>query len=302
MVQFYERDERFVEYVVDYLYLALQRGDAVIVLATEPHLGVIAVRLQGLGVDIGALQSGGQFRAMDAMATLQAIMSGGRADAGLFDAVVGAAVRRAGAGGRPVFAFGEMVALLWSTGQLNTALELEQLWDGLRARVPFTLLCSYSTQAPGGGVGLDDLDQLCHLHSDIVGGRPADVAAGSLGGASQLFARTEDAPRAARHFVVGTLLEWAAGQVIDDAALVVTELATNAVLHARSDFRVVIAAAPGSVRVSVSDQSSAAPDGRDFSLSGSSGRGLGLVAALSRRWGTTHVHDGGKVVWAELAR
>jgi hypothetical protein len=64
----------------------------------------------------------------------------------------------------------------------------------------------------------------------------------------------------------------------------------------------VVAAAPGSLRIAVADDDPATPGSQDFSLSGSSGRGLGLVAALSRQWGTTHVQGGGKVVWAELLR
>jgi anti-sigma regulatory factor (Ser/Thr protein kinase) len=302
LVQFYDRDDQLVDGVGSYLVAALQRGDAIIAVATPAHLGVIAVHLQALGMDIRAVQASGQFLALDAAATMEAFMVDGWPDPEGFDAIVGAVVRKAHASGRPVSMFGEMVALLWAAGRVNAAVELERLWNDLAAEVPFALLCAYSSQLMSGGDLLAEFDQVCHLHSAIMGGSGADVVGGGVGGASQTFKGTDDAPGAARHFVRDTLEGWGAIDVADDAALIVTELTTNAVLHARSGFRVVVAAAPGSLRISVADDDPATPGSQDFSLSGSSGRGLGLVAALSRQWGTTHVQGGGKVVWAELLR
>jgi MEDS: MEthanogen/methylotroph, DcmR Sensory domain len=301
VVQFYERDEHLVDGVGNYLAGALERGDAVVVVATPAHLGIFAVRLQSMGVDIGAAQRRGQFMALDAAATMDAFLVDGWPDPVAFDVVLGGLVRRAQASGRQVCIFGEMVALLWAAGQVNAAIELERLWNRLADDVPFSLLCAYSKQLLAGANLLAEFDQLCHLHSAIVGQAGADVDAGAMGGASRTFTRSPDAPRAARHFVLTVLDEWGAGHLRDDAALVVTELTTNAVLHARSSFRVVVSAAPASVRISVADDSPVAPGRQDFSLAGNSGRGLGLVSAVCRQWGTTHL-EAGKVVWAELRR
>ena len=301
VVQFYERDEQLVDGVAGYLARALERGDAVIVVATAAHLGVFAVRLQSLGVDIGAAQRRGQFVALDAAATMEAFLVDGSPDPEAFDVVMGGLVRRAQASGRQVCIFGEMVSVLWAAGQVNTALELERFWNRLGDEVPFSLLCTYSKQLLAGADLLAEFDQVCHLHSAIVGRSGAHVEAGALGGASRTFTPAPDAPRAARHFVLTVLDEWGASHLRDDAALVVTELTTNAVLHARSGFRVVVTAAPASVRISVADDSPVAPGFQDFSLAGNSGRGLGLVSAVCRQWGTTHL-ESGKVVWAELRR
>src|ERR1700720_4026026 len=62
-------------------------------------------------------------------------------------------------------------------------------------------------------------------------------------------------PAAARHFAIGTLRRWAADHLADDAALVVTELAANAVVHARSDFTVALSAQGDTLRISVRDAS-----------------------------------------------
>jgi anti-sigma regulatory factor (Ser/Thr protein kinase) len=110
---------------------------------------------------------------------------------------------------------------------------------------------------------------------------------------------TLDAPKAARRFVVGTLARWDQYQLADQAALVVSELATNAVIHARSDFIVSMSSLRQAVRISVRDTSVAPPTQRDSAPMALSGRGLGLVAALASRWGVDLLADG-KVVWAEL--
>lgn len=81
------------------------------------------------------------------------------------------------------------------------------------------------------------------------------------------------------------------------AALVLSELATNAVLHAGTPFFVRVHHDGRSVRVEVEDASPALPD-----LAGESamsGRGLRIVDAPATNWGSQR-KAGGKVVWAEL--
>lgn len=87
--------------------------------------------------------------------------------------------------------------------------------------------------------------------------------------------------------------------MLDDAQLVVTELATNAIVHARSPFTVVAEARDSRVRLSVQDVSSITPTLRDPAPMGPSGRGLHLVAAVAVDWGVELTPDG-KTVWAEL--
>src|ERR1700685_558989 len=65
-------------------------------------------------------------------------------------------------------------------------------------------------------------------------------AAGGVLGALRTFAFTPNAPAAARHFAVATVGRWGAGDLSEDVALVVTELAANAVRHARSAFTVIL--------------------------------------------------------------
>ena len=66
--------------------------------------------------------------------------------------------------------------------------------------------------------------------------------------------------RSARAFVYERLSEWGHHAVTDTAGLAVSELATNVILHARTDFTVEVTLLGGEqVRVSVSDRSTAVP-------------------------------------------
>ena len=105
----------------------------------------------------------------------------------------------------------------------------------------------------------------------------------------------------ARHAVERALEDWGLHDLAWSGALLVTELAANALLHARTDFTVVLEALPGrAARIAVSDGSRALPRARRYGDEATTGRGLRLVADLSRGWGV-EAAEHGKTVWAELA-
>ncbi len=119
-------------------------------------------------------------------------------------------------------------------------------------------------------------------------------------GISRVLPAEYEAPRAARHFIADRLARWGhSGTFIDDARLVVTELANNAVLHARSPFTVWVRAEGSGVRISVRDSSSTEPMLRDNGPAAQSGRGLSVIAAMCADWGVD-VDADGKTVWATL--
>jgi hypothetical protein len=84
------------------------------------------------------------------------------------------------------------------------------------------------------------------------------------------------------------------------AVLVVSELATNAVLHARSGFTVVLQLeASGSLRIEVLDGSARLPLHRTATPGAATGRGLAIVQGLVSAWGAEPL-DKGKRVWVQL--
>jgi anti-sigma regulatory factor (Ser/Thr protein kinase) len=88
--------------------------------------------------------------------------------------------------------------------------------------------------------------------------------------------------------------------VIDTVALLVTELVTNAVLHARTELRLVVETEPGIVRLRVDDRSPGTPVVRHYDTDDVTGRGLALVETLATDWGVEPGPDG-KSVWCEIA-
>ena len=105
----------------------------------------------------------------------------------------------------------------------------------------------------------------------------------------------------ARRFTAETLGQWGATELAETAVLLVSELVTNAVLHARSASELVVRTVDSGIRVEVRDDSSAAPSPKGYSLEAGTGRGLLLVEALAARWGSDPGAFG-KSVWFELDR
>jgi len=287
VVQFYGHDGELTEKVVSYLRGALEHEGVAIVIATPEHRQAFETRLRQAGVDLAAARDGGAYLALDAGQTLREFMSVGRIDSAAFDRVIGGLIERAGADGRPVHAYGEMVALLWDDGLVSAAIELERRWNELGDRHRFSLFCGYRADSMTGAA--DAFTEVCRLHHEVIGrGVPGVV---------RTFAYYRDAPAAARHFAVGMLRDWGAADLADDAALVVTELAANAIVHARSGFTITLSARDDLLRISVRD---ASPNG--VALPPAPLHGLWAVDALASQWGIESLGNAGKTVWVELRR
>ena len=114
------------------------------------------------------------------------------------------------------------------------------------------------------------------------------------------LAEGADAVSRARRFTVEALAGLP-GQVVSDAELVVTELVTNAVLHGSPPVVVRLERDDVGARIEVQDQGVRPPMRIRDAGQAMTGRGLALVAALSRSWGADKRESGGKVVWAELS-
>lgn len=114
---------------------------------------------------------------------------------------------------------------------------------------------------------------------------------------TELPARATSASQA-RHFVRHHLVEHDMPFLVDDVELVTSELATNALVHARTHFEVTLAACSESVVLQVDDRSRSAPIRVAAAPLDTSGRGITIVDLLSRDWGVTLRPDGCTSVWA----
>lgn len=303
VVQFYGHDDELAEGVGRYLATAIESGGVAIAIATPAHRRAFADWLARSGIDVAAARAGGTFVLLDADEAKDSLLINGRAAAHRFDKLIGDLIREATAGGRPVRAYGEIVALMWADGHVTAALDLEGLWNELATEADFSLYCAYPVALMEDEGHIHAVHAVCRQHSAIVG---ASVASPRLHDPAVERARAfrwgGRSPAEARRFVTDGLVAWGRVDLVDDAAVVASELATNAVLHARSDFTVTISRWPdGTIRVAVRDASLLPPRPRRPAPLDGSGRGLGLIEAIAAVWGVDLLPDG-KVVWAQLGR
>ncbi|MEU8635697.1 ATP-binding protein [Amycolatopsis sp. NPDC048633] len=101
-----------------------------------------------------------------------------------------------------------------------------------------------------------------------------------------------------RRFTRLTLTAWSCDAAVDDALLIVTELATNAVQHGAGRPLLRLSVGVGHLRIEVFDDDPVPPERRPPGADG--GWGLLLVERLSLAWGTAR-HGLGKVVWCALS-
>ena len=107
---------------------------------------------------------------------------------------------------------------------------------------------------------------------------------------------------AARRFLDEHCRRWGCGDLVDDAHIVVTELVTNAFVHAGTRCELRAGLTDRALRLQVTDYGPGMPDPRSADDRAEHGRGLLLVSVLCVAWGVEMLPDGGKVVWAELLR
>ena len=283
-------------------------------MATPAHCATFEARLAAGGVDVAAARRSGTLICLDAGRLARLLTGAGRINRAGVDAQIRPAILAAGEAGGPVRVYGEVVALLWAAGHVNAALELEGFWNELGREIPFSLYCGYPRQSVQSSPHHDAVGEVCRLHSKMVGAPPpaADrwtpgdpvLAGGSASranwtDAARTFGGTRHDPRMARAFVLEMLGPWRDEQLAADAALVVTELATNAVLHAASAFSVSLLLSEDVIRISVEDTVPLGHHGGARWLPAAPGHGLGVVAAMAVRWGV-ETEAAGKAIWAEL--
>jgi anti-sigma regulatory factor (Ser/Thr protein kinase) len=115
----------------------------------------------------------------------------------------------------------------------------------------------------------------------------------------QLPPTARSVPQARRH-IASTLEHWHLETLVDTACLLVSELVTNAVLHARTPMTLAVARAGDGVRISVTDGSPVSPSLRRHSDTATTGRGLRLLDQLADAW-KAEGNGNGKSVWFMLS-
>lgn len=115
-----------------------------------------------------------------------------------------------------------------------------------------------------------------------------------------------DSVKTARDVTRSTLDHWGLSELSDDAALVVSELVTNALRYSPCSSRngscrpitLILLRRPPHVLLAVADPSDEIPTPKEPDFISEHGRGLHIVETYSQCWGWDPLHCGGKAVWA----
>ncbi|BBA96885.1 hypothetical protein RVR_2388 [Actinacidiphila reveromycinica] len=101
-----------------------------------------------------------------------------------------------------------------------------------------------------------------------------------------------------RHITAAKARQWALSSLVDDAALVVSELVTNAMRYGGGEFEFRLTLAEGQVVIAVTDSCTRPPKLSLVGPDSETGRGLLIVAALADMWG---VSPDGRTTWCSLS-
>jgi hypothetical protein len=167
-VQFYRTDDYLIECVAAYVARGIWTGESALVVATASHRVALEERLRIKNVDVASNVVSGHFLALDAQEMLSKFMIGGRPNPVAFRAAVGDVLDQLAKTERPLRAFGEMVALLWTDDNREGAIALEQLWNDLARDYAFSLFCAYPSECMGAKEGRPTMEHVCHTHSCVI--------------------------------------------------------------------------------------------------------------------------------------
>jgi len=170
-LQLYTTDAFLVDAVVTFFDNALEAGDSIIAVASEPHRHALDLELRARGLDVDALSVAGRYSAFDATTALEAIVLDGMPDRDKFMTLLDPMLERglAAASGSPpqVTLFGEIAPILCANRQFDAMLRLEQIADEAAASRPMSILCGYSTECLHDD-GTDLMASVCGKHAVIV--------------------------------------------------------------------------------------------------------------------------------------
>jgi hypothetical protein len=174
-VRFYRDADSLCAIVTNFIGEGLARAQPAVVIATPAHRVGIEERLRTLRVDVDGLQRQGDLFLLDAEAMLSTFMVDGMPHAARFTAAIVPVLEQACRGRQEctIYAYGEMVDVLWKAGQTSAATRLEMLWNALAQSHSFSLLCGYSMGNFYKDAAVEDI---CSHHSHVLSGAGEAVA------------------------------------------------------------------------------------------------------------------------------
>lgn len=170
-VHFYDSHDSLVDRLCGIISSGLLIGNSVFIVCTDEHREQLVKSLERLEIDVRKHARQGRFAIYNATEMLAMFMVNGSPDPDLFNRsvgkLVGDAKGLARSKDRGLTVFGEMVAVLWESGNKAAALVLEGLWNRTLKEKVFHLHCAY----PAWLFDRDktELHDICQFHSHVLG-------------------------------------------------------------------------------------------------------------------------------------
>jgi len=170
VVQLYQDDGFFGDAVSHFAASGLAQGDAVILVATGAHWELLADCLSGKGLDVVALRRHGQLLLLDADATLPTFLVESLPDAPTFKALARATIAQARTGSQSgrVRWWGEMVNVLFVTGNGRGSTRLEELFDEVAHEEAIAIFCSFLMDPLDAKMYAGPLQAVCGTHAHLI--------------------------------------------------------------------------------------------------------------------------------------
>lgn len=169
LVQVYENEKIFLDTLEGFAGTGFLANDSVVIIATSKHLDALNSRLRSQGFDLNTLISADQYIPIDAKDLLSVLVVDGWIDENIFNSFITEIVNRAKQRNGKVRAFGEMVAVLWGQGNCGATVQLENLWNQLHEKSPFSLFCAYPKTGFSQSAS-DSIDSICKQHAKVIDG------------------------------------------------------------------------------------------------------------------------------------
>jgi hypothetical protein len=151
-----------------YAATGLRGGEGVVVIASKPHWHSFVKSLEAYGLQPQEAESRGQLLFLDAEETLAKFMVNGSPDPALFSGLISGVLDQMGARYPVIRAYGEMVDVLWQSGNLDAAVRLEELWNQLSELRDFSLFCAYLLDNLDDGAYQGALQSICKTHTHLI--------------------------------------------------------------------------------------------------------------------------------------
>jgi DNA-binding NarL/FixJ family response regulator len=169
---FYSDNRKLLDRFARIIAVALNAGDAAIVVATESHRHDLVQRLkaQGVDADIGTQQ--GTYIALDVTEALSLFMVNDMPDPARFFEVAGGLLGAASTATKRdrshVVVCAECALVLWTEGKADAAIRVEQLWNEVTAAYEVNTLCGYPLTSFDKVEDEQVFGRICDEHSAVV--------------------------------------------------------------------------------------------------------------------------------------